>query len=143
MLGKSKKNEPSDLEKKIQFCRQYAKIWADLFNYFSDKLDDASVTPQRDDEFFKIMSVLASRHFELTARLGDDLKDADKITDLLGKLVGLANLQNMSEVEFSTTQVAWHEIFIGLNKALGRLVQQLPAPVEGKAKPAQAATTAA
>lgn len=126
MFSKNKKGEPSALERKIQFCRSYSKLWADLFTFYADKLDEAKISPQQEEEFFKIMSVLANRHFELTVRLGDHLKDGDKILEYLGKLVSLANLQTMSEAEFSSTQVRWHEIFIGLNKAMGGLVAQLP-----------------
>lgn len=126
MLGKSKKNEPSELEKKIQFCRTYTKLWADLFSFFSDKLDEATVTAQKEDEFFKITSILANRHFELTERMGSHLKEGDMIIDFLCKMVSLTSLQALSEAEFSSTQVRWHEIFIALNKTLGRLVQQMP-----------------
>lgn len=144
MIGRSKKNEPTELEKRIQFCRSYTKLWADLFNFYSDRLEDSSITSQQEEEFFKIVSVLANRHYELTVRMGSDLKDGDKILDYLEKLVSLSNLQTLSEAEFSMTQVSWHEIFIGLNKALGHLVQRMPAAPEPKeTKPAQSGAPAA
>jgi len=144
MLGKRKKDEPTDLEKKIQFCRSYTKLWADLFSFYADKLDDASISPQQEEEFFKITSVLANRHFELTVRMGKDLQDGDKILEYLTRLTSLSSLQGLSDAEFSSTQVRWHEIFIGLNKSLGRLVAQLPQPPEAKSgRAAPAATTAA
>ena len=33
---RNKKGEPTELEKKIQLCRGYAKLWSDFFQYFAD-----------------------------------------------------------------------------------------------------------
>jgi len=142
MFGKTKKDEPSDLEKAIQFLRSYTKLWADLFQFFSDKIEEGSVNAQQEEEFFKIITILSTRHFELTNRAADDLKDSENIVKFLGTLVSLQHLQTVSEVEFSSTQVRWHEIFIGLNKALGKLVQKLPAPAETKPAATQAPANA-
>jgi uncharacterized protein YukE len=38
----------------------------------------------------------------------------------------------MSEAQFSKFQLAWHQVFIALNKCLGRLMQQLPEVEEKK-----------
>jgi len=124
---KSKKGEPTDLEKKIMLCRGYAKLWSDFFQYFSDSLEGVTITDKQEAAFFKYMTVLATRHFEFITKMGQDLKAGDNILVLLQEIVSLRNLQEMSEAEFSSTQVKWHEIYIHMNKTLGRLMQKMPA----------------
>ncbi len=124
--SRSKKGEPTVLEKKIMLCRGYAKLWSDFFQFFSDSLEGVTITDKQEAAFFKYMTVLSTRHFEFVTKMGEDLKAADSILVLLKDIGSLRNLQGMSEAEFSSTQVKWHEIFIHMNKALGRLIQKMP-----------------
>jgi hypothetical protein len=134
---KSKKGEPTDLEKKIMLCRGYAKLWSDFFQYFSDSLEGVTITEQQEAAFFKYMTVLATRHFEFVTKMDKDLKVGEQILVLLRDIVSLHNLQEMSEAEFSSTQIRWHEIYIHMNKTLGRLIQKMPiTAAKNAAKPA-------
>jgi len=74
------------------------------------------------------VTILATRHFEFVTKMGEDFHQADRLLDFLIEVVSLSNLQSMSEAEFSSVQVRWHELFIEMNKTLGRLLQQLPPP---------------
>ncbi|MCX7013550.1 MAG: hypothetical protein NTW86_13510 [Candidatus Sumerlaeota bacterium] len=143
-IFKSKKKTAADLEKKIQLCKGYAALWREFFEkYFADSLQNAKITEEQEAAFFKTMTVLANRHFEFVSKMGEDLKGGDKLLSFLGEVVSLAHLQAMSEAEFSATQVRWHELFIELNKTLGRLLQRMPVTTEparpaAEAKPAKA-----
>ena len=127
--GKPKKGEPTALEKKIMLCRQYAKLWSDFFQFFSDSLEGVTITDKQEASFFKYMTVLSTRHFEFVTKMGEDLKAADDILVLLRDIGTLRNLQEMLEAEYSSTQVKWHELYIHMNKTLGRLIQKMPVTV--------------
>ncbi|OPZ19506.1 MAG: hypothetical protein BWZ10_00926 [candidate division BRC1 bacterium ADurb.BinA364] len=134
-LFSRKKNEPTELEKKIQFLKAFCKLWADFFeDFFSESLEGKTIDPQDEEAFFKTMTVLATRTFELKARLEKEFKDPERIINYLAQIVSLANLQTMSEAEFSSMQTRWHEIFISLNKSMGKLLQQLPVDSQGMRK---------
>jgi len=127
---------PTSLEKKIRICRSYTKLWADFFRFFADGLDHVKIKEQDESAFFQIMSRIAQNHFHFVEEMGEDFSKPQRILEVLCDAINLSNMKSMSEGQFSKTQLEWHEIFIDMNKSLGRLIAQLPPPEEEKPKKA-------
>jgi len=123
-----KKDEPSDIEKSIKLCAGYANLWQSFFEHFSEDVEDLQVTEERETSFLKIQTVLASRQFELVTKLGEDFKGGARIMGFMSEVVNLDHLKGLSDAEYTTMQVRWHEVFLDLHKARGRLMKQLPPP---------------
>ncbi|MBN1867980.1 hypothetical protein JW916_11890 [Candidatus Sumerlaeota bacterium] len=130
------------LEERIALCQEFAKEWAEYFNFFGDGFEGRKITAESEAQFFRTMTDLARKQFRLEYFLGEDLQSADKITALLSESVSLVHIHGMSEAQFSQFQLKWHVIYIALNKCLGRLIARRPVSKEAKRKLILAATIA-
>jgi hypothetical protein len=126
------KKKIKEIEEKIALCKEYTQRWALFFNFFGDGFEGRKITAENEGKFFQCTTDLARREFRLSYFMAEDFTRGSEILDILSKAVSLNHIHEMSEAQFSKFQLAWHQVFIALNKCLGRLMQQLPEVEEKK-----------
>ena len=122
------------LDEKIALCEVFTKKWADFFNFFGDEFEGRKITGENEAQFFRAMTDLAREQFRLTYFLGGDLSVGEQITTILSEAVSLMHIHDMSEAQFASFQLKWHQVFIALNKCLGRLIERQSVTKATKAK---------
>jgi hypothetical protein len=114
------------LENRIAVVREYAGLWQQFFGFFSEGLSDKTITPQEDQQFQNIVSILALNHYKFQEMTAGYYKDAAKVLDVLYEAVSLDHVKNLPDATFSKLQVEWHTQFIMMNKILGKMLGELP-----------------
>jgi len=131
LFGK-KKRKPGDppplgsLEHKLQVCRAYLAVWQRFFQFFSESLENKKLTAEAEKEFNRCVYQLAYDNFKFTQLMKKEFVYAKKLSSVLDKCVSLSQLKVMPEASFGALQVDWHEVFIGMNKAMGHLLAEMP-----------------
>lgn len=120
-----KKQQFNSLESRIMVCKEYAALWQRFFSYFSESLTDKQITQQMETEFEHILSLLAFNQFKFEELVGEHMPDSRKILNVLADAVSLGTIKTMQEAHLNKLQLEWHELFISMNKALGKLSNQL------------------
>jgi hypothetical protein len=127
-----RKRKPGDppeigsLEYTIQVTQDYLQVWQRFFQFFAESLEGKKIAPQNEKEFARLLHQLAQDHFKFTKLAAEDFSQGKKIIDILDRCPSLAHIKSMQEATFSALQVEWHEVFIGMNKALGHLLAKIP-----------------
>ena len=138
-----KKRRPGDpppmgsLEYRIALTQRYLNIWQRFFQHFAESLKDKKITAEMEKDFSRLLYQLAYEHFKFSKMQSPGFKGSEKIMSILNDCVSLSHLKKMPDASFSALQVAWHEVFIEINKSLGHMLAQLPveaSPKESTAK---------
>ena len=116
----------TSIENRLSTCREYKNLWQEYFQFFADGFEGKKIYDKDEQAFFQIMNVLAVNHFRFAELAGEYFKEAEGILKLLTDTVSLNVLKDMSEAQFSRLLIDWHTIFISMNKAIGKLMIQLP-----------------
>jgi len=133
-----KRSHVEQIEERIAVCREYAAHWEEYFKCFgTNDIRDRKVTDQEENQFGKLSNLLARKLFRFTRYVGDKFSDSDDILELLQANESLRGMQDFSDANFSKTEVTWHQIFINMHRAVGRLTRELPAEehIEGTDTP--------
>lgn len=131
---KQAQKQLTSIENRLATCREYKNLWQEYFKFFADGFEDKKIYERDEQAFFQIMNVLAVNHFRFVELAGDNFKDGENIIKVLTDTVSLSSLKQMSDAQFSKLLIDWHTIFIAMNKAIGKLMMQLPLPPAGKGK---------
>jgi len=116
-----------DVVNRVAVVRDYAALWQQFFTFFSDEnLEERVFTEQEEEEFAGIVSVLALNHFKFQELSRDYFKDPEGVLKVLGEAVSLAHIRELPGSTLGKVQVEWHTLFIAMNKALGRLISEIP-----------------
>lgn len=110
---------------RIAVTRDYAGLWQQFFTFFADDLAERAVTPEEESEFHNLISLLALNHYKFQELTKGYFNDAPAVVDVLVEVVTLDQMRNMSEASLSKIQVDWHSLFIGMHKALGKMLGEL------------------
>lgn len=116
------------LEKRIAFVQEYIKLWRQFFEMFADGFEGRKVLKRDEEEFSRILNSLAHHHYRFTASVGSFMGGTDAVIKVLCGTTSLSHLKTLSEAQLNKVQIDWHEIFIQMNKALGRLIAHRPLP---------------
>lgn len=114
------------IENRISVCRQYIKLWAQLFRFFADYNPERKVTADEEKRFFQVITALARKHFLFNELMSDTFSSPDKIIELLVEMSSLQKVVSMDEVAISKIELEWHTLFLEMNVGLGRLLRQMP-----------------
>jgi hypothetical protein len=114
------------LDNRIVVCREYIAMWMKFFRFFAEDLSEKEITPAEEKAFFQTMSQLGRKHFLFVELMGDKFERGPDIIGVMGMAVSLAHIQNMPENTRSKLELDWHSLFLDMNKALGRLLRELP-----------------
>lgn len=126
-------------ENRLSICREYTRLWQEYFKFFADGFEDKQIFEKDEQAFFQLMSVLALNHYRFVEMAGDYFSRGDAILEVLSETPSLSAIKQMSEAQFSKLLIDWHTIFIAMNKAIGKLIMNMPAPGGKKPAPAAAA----
>ncbi len=114
------------IENRLGICREYTRLWQEYFKFFADGFEDKKLYEKDEQAFFQLINVLALNHYRFVEMAGQYLKSGDDILKVLTETVSLNGIKGMSEAQFSKLLVDWHTIYILMNKAIGKLMTQLP-----------------
>ncbi len=114
------------LENRVALCREFINLWMQFFRFFAADLSEKEITQAEEKAFFQAMSALARKHFLFVEMMGDTFDRGGDVIDVLGVAVSLANIQVMPENTRSKLELDWHNLFLDMNRALGRLIRRLP-----------------
>jgi len=110
---------------RVTVLRDYAALWQRYFTFFQDDLEEKNFTPDEEQEFANIVSLLSLNHFKFQELTKAYFKDAGKVIDVLKETASLEMMKKMPGASFSKIQVEWHTLFIGMNKALGKMLSEM------------------
>ena len=114
------------LENRVAVCREFINLWMQFFRFFAEDLSEKEITPAEEKAFFQAMSALARKHFLFVEMMGDTFDRGGDVIDVLGVAVSLANIQVLPENTRSKLELDWHNLFLDMNRSLGRLIRRLP-----------------
>jgi len=117
--------ETLSLPNRVMVLQEYSNLWQQFFSFFSDTLEGREFTPEEEQEFAKIVSVLALNHYKFQELTKAYFPDAGKVMEVLNETVSLAQLRDQPAASFSKIQVEWHSLFIGMHKALGKILKEM------------------
>ncbi|GAB4312273.1 MAG: hypothetical protein Kow0059_02680 [Candidatus Sumerlaeia bacterium] len=123
MAARQKKINVRDPEFRLQVVQEYLRLWAEFFQFIDDDIRDRKIGPEDEKRFFQHVTALASRHLALMEAAGDDMKKAEDMVNILNEAVSLSYIKTMPDAHFSKLQVDWHELFLELNKCVGRILK--------------------
>lgn len=123
MAAKTKRVNIKDPEYRLQVIQEYLRLWAELFQFLDDEIREKKITPDDEKRFFQQVTILASRHLQLMEVAGEDMKKPEDMINILNESVSLSYIKTMPDAHFSKMQVDWHELFLELNKCLGKLIK--------------------
>jgi hypothetical protein len=117
-----------DIHKRVAICQEYASLWQEFFTTFgTGEFAERRILEQDEARFAKMLTKLATDHFRFCFFMGDKFGDGDKIIDVLERAENLRVLQEMPDANFSKLEIDWHNVFISMHRAVGRLMRELPA----------------
>lgn len=111
------------VEYRLAHLEKFSFAWAEFFHFFSETQDDVDLNLE--EEFAEASRQLASQLYPLSELGKGAFDDADKIYKMLRSTPSLEHFKNIGEAEFDKYQVQWHEIYLNLNKARGKLLHRL------------------
>ncbi len=120
-------NPHLELTNRIAVVRDYAALWQQFFTFFADdNLEERVFTDQEEEEFAGVVSLLVLNHYKFQELARGFFDDAEGILKVLTEAVSLAHIRELPAATLGKIQVEWHTLFIGMNKALGRLIAEIP-----------------
>jgi hypothetical protein len=114
------------LENRIAVCREYIALWMGFFRFFAEDLTQKEITANDEKAFFQAMTQIARKHFMFVELMGTLFERGNDIINVLAAAVSLSTIQTMQENTRSKLELDWHSLFLDMNKALGRLIRELP-----------------
>jgi len=121
------------LEERIAFIQEYIKLWRQFFEAFADGFEGRKIFKRDEEEFARVLNSLAHHHYRFSFTAGKEMSGVDGILKILCEVSSLSHLKGLSEAQLGKIQVEWHEIFINMNKALGRWISRRPLTPEEQA----------
>ena len=114
------------LDNRIVVCREYIDLWMQFFRFFAEDMRDKEIKPAEEKAFFQIMTQLARKQFLFVELMADKFDRGPDIINVLTMAVSLVHIQNMQENTRSKLELDWHNLFLDMNKTLGRLLRMMP-----------------
>ena len=115
------------LLQKIKFDQMKAtpKTWyTDLKYGFANKFDFPA-NRQYPDNKIQIWANFGdvNPNIALTETASDDIKKPEQIISILNECVSCSYIKTLPDTHFTKLQVEWHEMFLEMNKCLGRIMK--------------------
>jgi hypothetical protein len=115
------------LESRIGVCREYIEYWMEFFRLFAECGDEEhEVTPADEKAFFQAMTTLARKHFLFVESMGTTFDGDKDLIKIISAAVSLTNIKGLQENTRDKLMLDWHNQFLNMNKAFGRLLRMLP-----------------
>lgn len=130
------------IENRISVCQDYIQLWSKFFQFFADDIHLQTIKPEEEKGLFQAITSLARQHFLFCELMGDTFERGNEILDVLTASVSLSQIKAMDEGTFSKLELDWHSLLLDMNRALGRLLRQMPAGMKINEMIEQAKATA-
>lgn len=115
-----------DIVNRVAVVREYAALWQQFFAFFADDIEERVFTDEEEDEFAGLVSLLALNHYKFQELSRDYFAGSEAVLKVLEEAVSLAHIRELPAATLGKTQIEWHTQFISMNKALGRLIGEIP-----------------
>jgi hypothetical protein len=138
MGKKQKKINIKDPEYRLHVIQDYLRLWSEFFQFIDDDIRDKKITPDDEKRFAQHVTTLAARNVSLTETAGEDVKKPEQIVDILNECVSCSYIKTLPDTHFNKLQVDWHEMFLELNKCVGRIMKDPKLLKKTRAKSAEA-----
>ena len=119
-------NNLVQLENRISVCREYIQLWMAYFRFIAALDEDKEITPAEEKAFFQTMTQLAGKQFMFVELMGDTFDAGKDIMNVTSKTISLSSLKMMEQNSLERIELEWHNTFLSMNKALGRLLRLVP-----------------
>lgn len=116
-----------EIEDRIEEIKDLMRIWMRFYRILSSGFDSESLTPEKEQEFNQIKTVVAQRHrhFMEVIDNDDDKYIGQNILNLVKRVISLKEFGKLSSLEINKISIEWHDANILLNEILGSLEFQL------------------
>lgn len=103
---------------------EFSSLWRELFQKLEAGLKAQELTPEMEDEFLKLKSRIALRKQMLVNVLADEFTVGDDAMKVLIESPSLDAMRNESPIKINSIKGQWHEVFIAVNKMMGRIKEK-------------------
>ncbi|HOR27995.1 MAG TPA: hypothetical protein PLG73_08255 [Candidatus Sumerlaeota bacterium] len=114
------------LDNRIAVCREYIALWMNFFRFFAEDMTRKEITAAEEKQFFQVMTALTRKHFTFVELMAETFDRGNDIIAVLSTAVSLTHIQNMPENTRGKLELDWHNLFLDMNRTLGRLLRRLP-----------------
>jgi hypothetical protein len=116
------------IEYRLSQLEGFVEAWASYFLYFgSPDQDELDASPEQESGFMEATRYIAGQLYKIAELSRGYFDDTDAIFKILKEARSLEHLKETSDSNFDRLQISWHEIYLKLNKARGKLLHQLSA----------------
>src|SRR5687768_11403450 len=120
------------LDQLVAQLENYLECWKQI-NYFINLARSKKFTPEDENQFLEIKSVIAQELELITATLEVTTPSREDVLNLISSAPSIRYVSEMQEGALRGLENNWHKIFIGFQSLLGQLkVQQRT--VEGESR---------
>lgn len=109
-----------NLERKIESLNQLIDLWL-MFKTFLQPLFPQEVTPEKEEEFLYLKSIIAQKVENLTSKLEGRFPEGGQINKIVSYSTSLKEIIGESGLQLSKLLNDWHVFYIALNRVLGGL----------------------
>ena len=123
----------SEIEERVEEIKELMKIWMRFYRILSAGFDPKTLTPEKEQEFNTIKTVVAQRHRHFMEAIDDDEDKyiGQNILNLVKRVISLQEFSKLSSLEINKISIEWHDANILLNELLGDLEYRLDAAKKG------------
>jgi len=111
---------------KLEFLGNYVSLWNRYFTFFSDEQTSVPQGPDAEYKFLQVTQALMFDHYRLSEDFDEDFEGAGTLLKLVQNNPSLEAIRAMPDTEYDRMQVSWHETFLQLNKARGKVEHKVP-----------------
>jgi hypothetical protein len=114
------------LENRIRVCCEYIELWKQFFAQISQINEESEIAPADEKKFFQVMTALARKQFLFVESMGPAFDGDKDVIKILSAAVSLSAIKMMNDNTRDKFHLDWHNQFLTMNKALGRLLRMMP-----------------
>lgn len=106
---------------KIEHIKEFLELWMKFHQLYKSAFDKQSITKEEEDNFLQTKSLIARRYQILMDELELKPTVEDKTMDVIGAILSLEGVSNISDLHLKKLENDWHNSFLFLNRLLGKL----------------------
>jgi hypothetical protein len=112
-------------ENRLHELEEFIRRWSLFFRFFQDQQQQLQTGSELNDRFRLATRDIALRIYAISELAGDAFSDSNRILKLLSEMPSLEALKTIADSSYDKLQVEWHEIYLKLNVAKGKLLHRM------------------
>ena len=112
-------------ENRLRELEEFIRRWSVYFRFFQDPQSELRTGADLNNQFRMATRDLALRAYAISELAGDAFGETNRILKLLSEMPSLESLKETADSTYDKLQVEWHEIYLKLNVAKGKLLHRL------------------